>query len=68
MATSARRSAILPVSVAMFALGLVAIIAIFTLFAVGYQDLPVWLNLATLLCPVGLVVGVIATVLRNRRR
>ncbi|RKT83738.1 hypothetical protein SAMN05421805_12024 [Saccharopolyspora antimicrobica] len=53
---------------AMFALGLLAIIAIFALFAVGYENLPVWLNLATLLCPAGFIYGVVATVLRNRRR
>ncbi|MER7079836.1 hypothetical protein SAMN02982929_07097 [Saccharopolyspora kobensis] len=68
MAASVRRSAILPVSIAMFALGLLAIIAIFALFAVGYENLPVWLNLATLLCPAGFIYGVVATVLRNRRR
>jgi hypothetical protein len=52
----------------MFGLGLAAIVAIFVLFAVGYQDMPVWLNLATLLCPAGLIFGVVATVLRNRKR
>ncbi|GAA0511581.1 hypothetical protein GCM10011581_01770 [Saccharopolyspora subtropica] len=62
------RSAVLPLSVALFTLGLLAIIVIFALFAAGYQDLPVWLNLATLLCPAGLIFGVVATVVRNRRR
>lgn len=52
----------------LFGLGLLAIVAIFALFAAGYQNLPIWLNLATLLCPAGLIFGVIATVVRNRRR
>ncbi|MGP4019386.1 hypothetical protein [Saccharopolyspora sp. 5N708] len=68
MASSAPRSAVLSVSMIMFGLGLLAIVAIFVLFALGYQNLPIWLNLATLLCPAGLIFGVIATVLRNRRR
>ncbi|MFB9569354.1 hypothetical protein [Saccharopolyspora hordei] len=68
MADSARRSALLPVSVVMFALGLLAIVAIFVLFALGYQDLPVWLNLTTLLCPVGLAVGVVGAIATARRR
>ncbi|MGW1677655.1 hypothetical protein [Saccharopolyspora sp. NPDC002376] len=68
MAASARRSAALPVSITMFALGLLAIITIFALFALGYGNLPVWLNLATLLCPAGFIVGVVATVLHSRKR
>jgi hypothetical protein len=59
---------VLPASMVMFGLGLAAIIAIFVLFAAGYQDMPIWLNLATLLCPAGLIFGVVATVLRNRKR
>ncbi|MCI2420399.1 hypothetical protein MOQ72_23410 [Saccharopolyspora sp. K220] len=68
MASSAPRFAALPVSMVMFGLGLLAIAAIFVLFGLGYQNLPIWLNLATLLCPAGLIFGVVATVLRNRRR
>ncbi|MEU5853117.1 hypothetical protein [Saccharopolyspora shandongensis] len=68
MAAATPRSAILPVSMILFGLGLLAIIAIFALFAAGYENMPVWLNLATLLCPAGLIFGVIATILRSRRR
>ncbi|MEV0702465.1 hypothetical protein AB0I53_31730 [Saccharopolyspora sp. NPDC050389] len=68
MAAATPRSAVLPASMIMFGLGLLAIVVIFALFAAGYENMPVWLNLATLLCPAGLIFGVIATVLRNRRR
>ena len=52
----------------MFGVGLLAIIAIFGLFAAGYRDLPAWISLVALLCPAGLIFGVIATVLNARRR
>ncbi|WP_433871152.1 hypothetical protein [Saccharopolyspora sp. CA-218241] len=65
---SSTRSAVLPVSIVLFAAGLLSIIAIFGLYALGHQDLPVWLNLATLLAPAGFIFGVVATVLRARRR
>ncbi|SFS56360.1 hypothetical protein SAMN05660874_01926 [Saccharopolyspora flava] len=51
----------------MFGVGLLAIIVIFALFAAGVQDLPAWVSLTTLLCPAGLIFGVIATVVRARR-
>ncbi|MGW3469435.1 hypothetical protein ACWDKQ_13405 [Saccharopolyspora sp. NPDC000995] len=68
MASATSRSAVLPVSMALFGLGLLAIIMIFGLAAAGYQNLPILLNLATLLCPAGLILGVVATIFRNRRR
>ncbi|WP_233576332.1 hypothetical protein [Saccharopolyspora rhizosphaerae] len=52
----------------MFGVGLLAIIAIFGLFAAGHQDLPAWISVVALLCPAGLIFGVIATVLNARRR
>ncbi|WP_406692924.1 hypothetical protein REH65_15240 [Saccharopolyspora sp. ID03-671] len=67
MASNSPRSAVLPVAMAMFGVGLLAIIVIFALFATGHQDLPAWVSLATLLCPAGLIFGVIATVVRARR-
>ncbi|WP_190818998.1 hypothetical protein [Saccharopolyspora pogona] len=68
MASATSRSAVLPVSMVLFGLGLLAIVMIFGLAAAGYQNLPIWLNLATLLCPAGLIFGVVATIFRNRRR
>lgn len=68
MASSSSRSAVLPIAMAMFGIGLLAIIVIFGLFATGHQDLPAWLSVVALLCPAGLIFGVIATVVRARRR
>jgi uncharacterized membrane protein YhdT len=67
MARTAARSTALPVAVGLFGLGLLAIVAVFVLYATGHGDLPVWLNLATLLAPLGLAVGVITVIVRNRR-
>lgn len=39
--------------VVVFALGLLAVAAIFTMFATGAHDLPLWLNIAAMLAPVG---------------
>ena len=67
--TAARsRSFLLPLSVALFALGLGAILSIFGLSTFGYTNLPLWLNLAAMLAPAGLIIGVVATVLRTRAR
>lgn len=52
----------------LFGLGLAAVVAIFVLFALGLQDLPLWLNLAALLCPLGLICGVVGVIMRARRR
>lgn len=68
MAGSSPRSTVLPISLAMFGVGLLAIIVIFGLFATGHQDLPAWISVVALLCPAGLIFGVIATVARARRR
>ena len=66
MAHSASKSALLPVSVALFSLGLLAIVIIFGLYAAGHQNLPVWLNVVALLAPLGLVTGVVGVVLQAR--
>lgn len=59
---------VMPLAVGLFALGVLAIVAVFVLFALGYSDLPWWLNVsATLLAPVGLAIGIVAAV-RNARQ
>ncbi|MEU6128319.1 hypothetical protein ABZ805_04010 [Saccharopolyspora sp. NPDC047091] len=67
MDTASRRSAVLPLAVGLFAAGLLAVLAVFASFAAGVENLPLWLNLATLLAPAGLIVGVVGAVLRTRR-
>ncbi len=66
MAPPRSRTVLLPLSVGLFSLGLVAILLIFALSAAGHDDLPLWLNLAAMLTPIGLITGVITTVLRTR--
>lgn len=57
--------------VVLFALGLIAVIVIFALFAGGAHDLPLWLNLAAMLAPVGFglaLVGLFHQARSNGRR
>ncbi|GLZ34323.1 hypothetical protein Lesp02_65100 [Lentzea sp. NBRC 105346] len=58
---------VMPLAVGLFVLGVLAIVAVFVLFATGHSDLPVWLNVAATLCaPVGLALGVLSSVRRRR--
>lgn len=61
------RVSLVPVAVGLFGAGLLAILLIFLLYAIGISDLPLWLNLTTLLAPLGFVVGV-GGAIRNTRR
>jgi uncharacterized membrane protein YhdT len=66
MAAAPTRSIAMPVSVVMFGLGLLAIVAVVGLSASGYHDLPLWLNLLALLAPLGFAVGLITMIVRRR--
>ena len=69
MTSSAPGNKLMPLSMVVFALGLVALAVIFSLYASGARDLPLWLNLAgVVLTPVGLALGLVAVYLQNRRR
>lgn len=68
MASTSSKPTALPVSLGLFGVGLLATLVIFGLYAAGYENLPAWLNLATLLAPLGLVVGVISLVVTARNR
>ncbi|KOV89773.1 hypothetical protein [Nocardia sp. NRRL S-836] len=60
---------LLPLAIGLFAVGVLAIIAVFVLFATGHSDLPVWLNVAATYLPaLGLALGIIAVVRKSRRR
>jgi len=52
----------------LFAVGLLAVVVIMVLFATGSQDLPLWLNLAAMLAPVGFGVGLFGVFLEGRSR
>ncbi|MBA8826727.1 putative membrane protein YhdT [Saccharopolyspora lacisalsi] len=60
------KSATLPVSVCLFGVGLVAVVVIFGMGATGVRNLPLWLNLAAMLAPLGLITGVVTVILRAR--
>ncbi|MEO5834224.1 MAG: hypothetical protein ABJA16_06970 [Nakamurella sp.] len=65
----ARRPAAGPwarVGMVLFAIGLLAILADLLLFATGSRNLPVWLNVACMMAPVGLGVGLIGVVRQAR--
>ncbi|MEU6149673.1 hypothetical protein ABZ816_06705 [Actinosynnema sp. NPDC047251] len=57
---------LMPVAVALFALGVVAIVA---MFIAGKEGLPAWVFAAGwLLAPAGLALGVVSAVRNSRRR
>lgn len=52
----------------MFAVGLVAVVAVFLLFAAGYSELPLWLSVAAgVITPLGLALGLISLVREHRQ-
>ncbi len=66
MARLARTPALLPTSVALFGVGVLAIMIIFGLYAIGWHNLPVWLNVIAMLAPLGLITGVIGVIRQTR--
>jgi uncharacterized membrane protein YhdT len=60
---------LLPLAVGLFAAGVLAIIAVFVLFATGRSDLPLWLNVAATYLPaIGLGLGIIAVIRKARQK
>ena len=67
-AKNRRRAAPLAkLGMAVFTLGLLAILADVILFASGSRNLPLWLNLTAMLAPVGLGMGLVGVFLESRR-
>jgi hypothetical protein len=60
-------SLLVRVGVACFALGLIAVAVVFGLFAAGAHDLPLWLNLAAMLAPVGFGLALVGLFRQARR-
>jgi hypothetical protein len=55
--------------VALFAVGLLAVLSVFIMFAAGLHNLPVWLSaVAGVVTPLGLLLGLIALVREARRQ
>jgi hypothetical protein len=54
--------------IGVFAVGVVAVVVVFVLFASGLRDLPVWLSLvAGVATPLGILLGLIALVREHRK-
>ncbi|MBA8931042.1 ABC-type multidrug transport system permease subunit [Kutzneria viridogrisea] len=69
MTRSAPGGKLMPLSMVVFAIGLVALAVIFGMYASGVRDLPLWLNLVgVLLSPIGFAMGMVAVFLQNRSR
>ncbi|HEY7812223.1 MAG TPA: hypothetical protein VIC62_03245 [Nakamurella sp.] len=60
-------SLLVRVGVGCFALGLIAVVVVFGLFASGAHDLPLWLNLAAMLAPVGFGLALVGLFRQARR-
>lgn len=55
--------------VALFGVGMLAVLVVFILFAAGLQNLPVWLSAAAgVITPLGLLLGLIALVKEARKK
>lgn len=53
--------------IGVFAIGVLAVITVFVMFAAGLRDLPVWLSVAAgVATPLGIVLGFIALVREHR--
>jgi hypothetical protein len=50
-----------------FALGLIAVLVVFGMFAAGAHDLPLWLNLGAMLAPVGFGLALLGLFRQARR-
>ncbi|SDO85589.1 hypothetical protein [Lentzea jiangxiensis] len=60
---------LMPLAIGLFAVGVLAVVAVFVLFIAGHRDLPVWLNVAATYLPaIGLGLGIIAVVRKSRRK
>lgn len=67
MAVPPRPSRLVPVAVAIFGLGLVALVAVFVLYVSGRHDLPLWLNSsAGVLVPLGLALALLGLIRDGR--
>ena len=60
-------SKLLPTAITLFGVGLLAIVAIFVLYASGERNLTVWLYIAAMMLPLGLALGIFSVVRSSRR-
>jgi hypothetical protein len=66
---ASRKPWLMRVGIGLFALGMLAVLAVFILFAAGLENLPVWLSAAAgVITPLGLALGLIALVREARHK
>ncbi|WP_020641670.1 hypothetical protein [Amycolatopsis balhimycina] len=57
------------VGIGLFALGMIAVLAVFIMFAAGLENLPIWLSVAAgVVTPLGLLLGLLALVFEARAK
>ncbi|WP_033295367.1 hypothetical protein [Amycolatopsis jejuensis] len=55
------------IGIGLFAIGMLAVAAVFVMFAAGLENLPVWLSAAAgVITPLGLLLGLIALIQEAR--
>jgi hypothetical protein len=59
--------AIAKISMVLFIVGAIAIVVEIALYASGVRHLPTWFNLIWLLAPIGLLLGLVGTVIEARK-
>ncbi|WP_030534101.1 hypothetical protein [Prauserella rugosa] len=65
--TSDGKPLLMRLGIGLFALGMLAVLAVFVLFAAGMEDLPVWLSVAAgVITPLGLALGLFALVREHK--
>ncbi|OQO92701.1 hypothetical protein B1813_11120 [Saccharomonospora piscinae] len=63
-----RKPWLMRLGIGLFAVGMVAVVVVFLLFAAGYSELPIWLSaFAGIVSPLGLALGLIALVREHRQ-
>lgn len=67
--TAERKPWLMRVGIGVFAVGVLAVLVVFILFAAGLKNLPLWLSLlAGIATPTGIGLGLIALALEHRKR
>ncbi|GAA3830147.1 MULTISPECIES: hypothetical protein [Amycolatopsis] len=66
--TSPRKPFLMRLGIGVFAVGVLAVLAVFVLFAFGLRDLPVWLSaVAGVATPLGIALSLISLVREHRK-
>jgi hypothetical protein len=65
--SAGRKSWLMRLGIGLFAVGMLAVLAVFVLFAAGLDNLPVWLSAgAGVITPLGILLGLVSLVREHR--